>query len=259
MKNQFTITNGMLRHGRFGLALAGAMLLAIATSSSAGPAAEVLPPSSLPYGYSYEEWSAKYWQWSLAQSTNKLKWAGASGACAEPASRVWFLNGSDIPGASGGITIRTNKVTIPAETPLFFPILSTYDDNTTCPLSNFTTFTAYQLTTNTEGQWSAATETTCAIDGVEVDGLTNPTNSIYNVVSPPFSYTTAEKDNVLAGFFGEPCIPDGLTVYPAVADGVYLMVSPFPLGKHTIHYVGIAGPTNAPFVEEDLTFDIFVE
>jgi hypothetical protein len=236
------------------------MLLGIAASSPAKPIpAAVLPPSDLPYGYSYEEWSAKYWQWSLAQSTNKLKWAGASGYCAEPASKVWFLNGSDIPSSSGGITTKTNKVTIPAETPLFFPILSTYDDNTTCPLSAFGTNTAAQLTAAAIGNWSVASLTTCTIDGVSVDGMEDPTNSVYNVVSPPFSYTVAEKDNVLAGYFGEPCIPGGLTVYPTVADGVYLMVSPFPPGKHTIHYVGIAGPINAPYVEEDLTFDITVE
>jgi hypothetical protein len=101
--------------------------------------------------------------------------------------------------------------------------------------------------------------TSCTIDGVAVAGLEDPTNTIYDVVSPPFSYTTAEKDNVLAGFFGEPCIPGGLTVYPAVADGVYLMVSPFKPGKHTIRYTGIAGPASAPYVEESITWDVSVE
>jgi hypothetical protein len=208
-------------------ALAGLMLLGIAVSSSAE---EILPPSSLPYGYSYEEWSAKYWQRSLAQSTNKVELVGGSGACTGPASQVRFLNGSDIP-ASGGITIRTNKVTISTENPLFFPILSVYEDNTACPLSDFTSLTGDQLAAEAVGQWSVVTVTSCTIDGVAVAGLEDPTNTVYNVVSPPFSYTTAEKDNVLAGFFGEPCIPGELTVYPAVADGVYLMVSPLSLGN----------------------------
>jgi hypothetical protein len=230
------------------------MLLAIAASS---PAAEVLPPSSLPYGYSFEEWSAKYWHWTLGLSTNKVESAGWSGVCTGPASRVWFLNAVDIP-ATGGITMKTNKVTIPAETPLFFTILSVYEDNTACPVSDFTSLTGAELAAEAVGQWSVVTVTSCTIDGVAVAGLDNPITTAYDVVSPPFSYTTAEKDNVLAGFFGEPCIPGGLTVYPAVADGVYLMVSPLSCGKHTIHYIGIAGPASAPYVEEDITFDITV-
>lgn len=255
MKNQFKLTNVMRQPGRFGLALAGLMLVAGAVSSSA---AEVLPPSSLPYGYSYEEWSAKYWQWSLGQSTNKVEMVGWSGVCTEPASHVRFLNQIDIP-STGGIGNKTNKVTVSSDNPLFFTILSVYEDNTACPLSDFTSLTGAQLAAAAVDEWSIVTVTSCTIDGEEVAGLENPANSIYDVVSPPFSYTTADKDNVLAGYFGLPCIPDGLTVYPAVADGVYLMVSPFKPGKHTIHYIGIAGPPSAPYVEEDVTWDITVE
>lgn len=255
MKNQLNLRNVLRQPARFGLALAGLILLAVAGSSLA---AEVLPPSSLPYGFSYEEWSAKYWQWSLGQATNKVEMVGWSGVCEGPASLVRFLNGSDIP-STGGITIKTNKVAISREVSLFFPILSVYEDNTACPLSDFTSYTGDQLAAAAVGQWSVVTETSCTIDGISVSGIEDPTNSVYDVVSPAFSYTTAEKNNVLAGFFGEPCIRGGLTVYPAVADGVYLMVSPFKPGKHVIHYIGIAGPASAPYVEENITWDITVE
>jgi hypothetical protein len=59
MKNQFALTNVLPRPGRLGPPLAALMLLVAAALTSS---AQVLPPSSLPYGYSYEEWSAKYWQ-----------------------------------------------------------------------------------------------------------------------------------------------------------------------------------------------------
>jgi hypothetical protein len=230
------------------------MLLVAAASTSLG---QVLPPSSLPYGYSYEEWSAKWWQWQLGQSTNDQESLGDPGICHGPASRVRFPAGTFAPG-SGGISIVTNHITVPAGTPLFFPILNTWADNTACPLSAFTSYTAEQLAAFDAESMSAVTETTCTIDGVAVTGLEDPTNSIYNVVSPPFSYTTAEQDNELAGFFGEPCIPGGLTVYPAVAQGVYLMVAPLSPGKHTIHTVGVVGPLSAPFVKLDITGDITV-
>ena len=90
MKNQLTLTNVIPRPGRFGPALAGLLLLGIAASSSSG---QVLPPSSLPYGYSYEEWSAKWWQWNLGQYTNHLELVGDPGICRGPASRVRFLAG----------------------------------------------------------------------------------------------------------------------------------------------------------------------
>ena len=253
MKNQSTLINVIRRPGRFGPALAALLLLGIAASSSSG---QVLPPSSLPYGYSYQEWSAKWWQWTLGQSTNHLESLGAPGICEGPASRVRFP-GPSLLSAGGSHTV-TNHIIVPAGTPLFFPVLNLWSDNGNCPLSAFTTFTADQLAAMNAGQWSAVTETSCTIDGVAVAGLDDPINTIYHVVSPPFSYTTAEHDNMLAGFFGASCIPGDFTIYPAMADGVYLMLAPLPPGKHTIHTVAVVGPLTAPFVKVDITSEITV-
>jgi hypothetical protein len=160
--------------------------------------------------------------------------------------------------SAGGSHTVTNHIIVPAGTPLFFPVLNLWSDNGNCPLSAFTTFTADQLAAMNAGQWSAVTETSCTIDGVAVAGLDDPINTIYHVVSPPFSYTTAEHDNMLAGFFGASCIPGDFTIYPAMADGVYLMLAPLPPGKHTIHTVGVVGPVSAPFAKVDITSDIMV-
>lgn len=247
MKNQIALTNKVPRPSRFGRVLAGLALLVIAASSSSG---QVLPPSSLPYGYSYEEWSAKWWQWNLGQSTNHTELVGEPGICSGPASRVRFLAGAP------GTTTETRRVTIAAETPLFFTILSVWVDNSGCP--TFTSFTADQLAAQAAGEWSAVTVTTCIIDGVPVTGLDNPASTAYLVQAPPFSYTTADNANVLAGIFGEPCIPGDMTIYPAVADGVYLMLAPLSPGKHSIHYVGVVGLVSAPFIRQDITYDITV-
>jgi len=245
MKNQLILSKLIARPVRFSLALAGLMMLAIAASSSSG---QVLPPSSLPYGYSYQEWSAKWWQWNLGQNTNHVELVGYPGICEGPASRVAFL-----AGAPGSITV-TRHVIILAGTPLFFTILSAEADNTGCPM---TSFTADELAAQAAGNWSFVTATTCSIDGVAVAGLENPTNTIYNVVSPPFSYTTAEHGNYLPVYNGVTCIPGGTTIYPAVADGVYLMLSPLSPGKHTIHFVGEVGPGGI-YLTQDITYDITV-
>jgi hypothetical protein len=256
MKNELVLANRMPVTGRFGLALAALVLLAIATSSPASPAPEVLPPSSLPYGYSYEEWSAKWWQWTLGQSSEHYASLGDPGICSGPASAVRFLGPSTIGGEA--IHIETNHVTVPAGTPLFFSIFALWQDNGNCPLSAFTTFTAVQLAGFDETNWSYTTETSCTIDGVSVPGMEDPTTSVYNVVSPPFSYTTAEKDNLLISAFGATCIPGDYTIYPAVADGLYLMIAPLKPGKHTIHAVAVVGPPTAPLAKSDKTIDITV-
>lgn len=250
MKNQRILTKLTPRPSRFGPALAGLLLLAVAASSSA---VEVLPPSSLPYGFSYQEWAAKWWQFYYGQSAHNMQPVGSPGICEGPASRVLFLNGAPAS------TTETNHATLLADTPLFLAILAFAADNTACPISDFTTNSGDVLAAEAVAGWTgAATLTTCTIDGVAVGGLDDPTNSVYNVVSAPFSYTTAKEDNIVAVAEGEPCLPGGLTIYPAVADGVYLMLSPLQPGKHTIHFVGVAGPLSSPFLELDITYDITV-
>lgn len=247
---KISILKNILRHGRLGSTLAAFLLFGLAAS---GAPDKVLPPSALPYGLSYQEWAAKWWQFFYGQSTNNMQPLGSPNICEGPASHVLFLNGAPASAT------ETKRATIFADTSLFFPIVAFTADNTACPISDFTTNSADVLAAEAVAGWNAdASLATCTIDGVAVPGLENPTNSIYNVVSTPFSYTTAEKDNIVAVSEGEPCLTGGLTIYPAVADGVYLMLAPLSPGRHTIHFVGEAGPLSSPFLKLDITYDITV-
>jgi hypothetical protein len=184
----------------------------------------------------------------MGRSTNHLELVGSPGICEGPASRVRFLTAFTL-----GTTTQTSHVIIPAETPLFFLIGGGAADNTACPLSAFTSYTADQLVALAVGFYSGGiSQITCTIDGVPVAGLGDPFNTVYYVVSPPLSYTTAEEGNWVAVFEGEPCLPGGLTVYPLEAVGVYLMLSPFSPGKHTIEYVDV-GPAGTSHTIFDLT------
>jgi hypothetical protein len=64
---------------------------------------------------------------------------------------------------------------------------------------------------------------------------------------------------VLAVELGATCVPGDFTIYPAVAEGMYLMLAPLSPGKHTIHAVAVVGPVSAPFAVSDKTIDIRVE
>ena len=88
-------------------------------------------------------------------------------------------------------------------------------------------------------------------------GLDDPLTSGYFTTATPFSYTTALNDSVLQSpAYGLSCIPGGTTIGPAVADGVYLMLAPLTPGTHTVNFVGVVGPTNAPYLDVNLTYEI---
>jgi hypothetical protein len=243
-------TKNTMSPSALGAAVAALVLLGMALRSSAGET--VIAPSDLPYGLSYEEWSAKWWQWYMGLETNHIENIGNPDICSGPASHVRFLYGAP------ATTTVTRHVDIGPDTPLFFPILGFIADNTACPVSEFGTNTPTQLEAELTGAWSSVTVTTCTLDGVSVEGLDDPATTVYNVVSPPFSYTISEKDSIISLVEGEDCIPGGMTIYPAVAEGVYLMLAPLKPGKHTIAFVGVYGPVSAPNLKLDITYDITV-
>jgi hypothetical protein len=227
------------------------MVAAVGLIGGSCPAwAGVLPPDSRPYGASYAEWSARWWQWTFAFPVDADPELGTADFSAGQTGKVWFLP----PPLNGGTLTRTGV--IPAGTALFGPVLNTWADNTGCP--TFTDYTVNQLQELVEQSWSVATVTSCTIDGVAVPGMDNPQSSAYLVVSPPFSYTVAAHDNLLANVFGLPCIPDGTTVFPAVAEGVYVMIAPLSVGHHMIEAVAVVGPPSSPFATFDVTYEITV-
>ena len=117
-------------------------------------APEVVKPASLPYGLSYEEWAAKWWQWSLGQATNHLETVGVPGICEGPASQVPFL-----AGIYGFRNWRRNQTYHHSHREaLFFSILSFVADNTACPVSDFTSLTGDQLTAEAVSGWNSVTD-----------------------------------------------------------------------------------------------------
>jgi hypothetical protein len=138
--------------------------------------------------------------------------------------------------------------TIPAGTALFLAIASNGPvDNTGCDATGTvvqrTHFTVDQLRTFADANLDSfllgpPPRGFLAVDGVEAGNLSG-LDPPYRVQSSVFSYTVPALDNLLVLLNG-PCYENApaaeLTVDTAVADGVYAMIKPLPVGEHTISF-----------------------
>src|SRR5262245_53465086 len=80
--------------------------------------ATIAQPGTKPYGLTYGEWSAKWWQWVLSIPLNSNPMSDETGVnCGlKQEGSVWFLAGT-----SGGQAERS--CTIPSSKSVFFPVL----------------------------------------------------------------------------------------------------------------------------------------
>jgi hypothetical protein len=203
----------------------GLLMLILALSTAPLTLADNINPgvfsvNSKPYGFSYGDWSAKWWQWYLPIPASKNPINDNTGALCSvnQAGPVWFLMGSN-----KGPVVR--DCTIPHGKALFVP--------------TFTTECSYaeQPNLHTEAQLRS-----CAINGdqggtaqIIMDGKNLQSLQNYNVQSGLFNFTYP-KDNI----FGAPPGPT-----QGVSDGIFVILQPLVPGNHTIHASGVvlANPT----------------
>jgi hypothetical protein len=197
-----------------------AAMIPVAQADSRNPNPQVLPLDSSPYGNTYGEWSARWWQWALsipAVTNPVLDETGAN--CAEGQSgQVWFLAGAFF----GGTFERA--CTVSPDKALFFPIVNAafgaavFDCEPTQPgvPCNITVLRAAAAASMDPVTIEAS------IDGVPVRNVRD-----YRVQSPVFSVTLPEGNVV--------DVPSG-TYAPMVSDGYWLMLAPLSAGAHIIHF-----------------------
>ena len=228
-----------------------ALQLVAVTSAMAGPGnlgnPGIAPPQSHFRGRTYSEWSAAWFQWVMSMPFTQHPLFDSPGVdCSEgQTGNVWFISGR-----LGGTIAVNRSCTIPAGTALFLNITSNGPvDNTGCdPTGTFvqpTTFSIDQLRTFADSNLDSFIDSRgqCEIDGVSLQhlaGLDPP----YRVQSSVFSYTIPAFDNLLVLING-PCYDNppaaDLTVAEAVADGVYVMIDPLPVGHHEIRFGNPSG------------------
>jgi hypothetical protein len=246
----------------FTLASAAALMV-MATSQA--PAQQrnpgIFPATSRPYGQTYGQWAAAWEIWTFSTPFSICPATDTTGQFAyvnqDLSSPVFFL-AADF----GGTVVRT--VTVPPNKALFFPIVLGVVFYLPGPLTIPNQNQAYNASVNSAlpvgvpfgaavgnaRGWCAnvvaKATAACEVDGVPVASLLS-----YREQSPVFSLVLP-VDNA----FGDPAL-GGLTSYPTVDAGIYLMLAPLSAGQHTIHFHAEEPPPYA-FVE-DVTYHLTVQ
>lgn len=221
--------------------VAGLILPTSTPQAQSGNTPGVLPPIARPYGLTYGQWSAKWWQWaiSIPASTNPLLDSTGANCGENQSGPVWFLAGT-----TGGPATR--NCAIPSGKAIFFPIgniifgSGVYDCDPTNP----------GVPCDVEAlRASAATVmNTPILLEAEIDGRPIQNLNSYRAFSPVFSITCPDDS-----LFG---VPAGMYT-PQISDGYWIMLAPLSTGAHTIHFKGALDFFGFPF-ETEVTYNLTV-
>ena len=166
-----------------------------------------------PFGITYGEWTAKWWQWaySIPVSLNPAYDNTGIHCSINQTSPTWFF-----PGTYGHDVTRICK--IPEGTAILFPIL-----NSECSYAEFPNLkNETQLSNCARDEQDKVSLLNASIDGHKIENLHQ-----YRVQSPLFNFTLP-KENILG-------------LYPQntrVSDGNWVFVKPLSIGKHVISFKG---------------------
>src|SRR5918994_6340280 len=188
----------------------------VQAQSNVSPNALVFPVDSKPYGKSYAEWSAIWWQWLLSIPKDKSPAGDLTGENCETNQQgpIWFLAGT-----FGGAVERTCTIPL-GKAIMFSPINSEcsyaeYPDEKTEPDLRECAKTFQDQTTYAQ----------VTINGTAIENLDK-----FRTQSQLFNVTFPENN-----IFG---ISSGST--QAVSDGIWIILKPLPLGEHKIGFRGIS-------------------
>ena len=222
----------------------------------------VFPINSSPYGQTYGQWSARWWQYAFQQITLDI--------CApdKPGSKVTFLAGT--PGGP-----VTNSCTVPTGKAIMFPVFNVEwsvaeaqaqqqaTPGQSCLLPgqpNGTSDAALQACATAQANNALASNASLEadVDRVTLQNLTN-----YRAVSQPFTFTTVDGNPF--GLCGAPPLPSCPLTSRAVADGFWIILTPLSPGAHTIHFAATVpfpnvNPPSTPFTFTlDTTYHLMVQ
>jgi hypothetical protein len=225
-------------------------LVAISLGLLTGPAqaaprttSGVIPPGSHAFGHTYGEWSAQWWRWAFQLPVHGPRGAvhqlaapnGALDCSYGQSGKVWFLAGTfsaDASTPTPGLNAN-RRCTIPSGTALLFPVVNAEADNIDPSGSGQSLNKSLAtLRADAAANMDAVRGSLATIDGRPVARIND-----YRVVSPVFNYKLP-KDNIVS-FANKAPFPPVATPRPgAVADGIFVLLAPLPVGKHTLHWEG---------------------
>jgi hypothetical protein len=198
-----------------------ATLLIQAQETTGSANVVVFPADSKPYGLTYGEWTAKWWQWafSMPESLNPLVDDTGRNCANNQAEPVWFLAGT-----GGGAVTR--ECTIPSDKGILVPIINVACDSASEP----TLDTEAELRSCAKADQDLVIAKEINVDGVNIGNL-----DAYRFQSPLFNLTFPE--NNIAGVAPQTA--------KAVSDGTWILLEPLSPGRHEIHFKAALGDPTA--------------
>jgi hypothetical protein len=186
-----------------------------AKASKDAPAVSVFNTTSKPFGLTYGDWTARWWQWaySIPKDIHPAYDNTGKHCAVNQNGPVWFF-----PGTYGKSVVR--DCTVPAGKAILFPIL-----NSECSFGEFPNLkTIQQLRMCAKVFQDQVIQLQASVDGMPIPDLEK-----YRIQSLQFNFTLP-KDNILG-------LPAN-TSTQAVADGNWVFLKPLPQGKHEITFRG---------------------
>lgn len=189
----------------------------------------IFPPQSHPYGKTYSQWAAAWWQWafSIPAPIHPILDQTGQNAAIGQSGDVWFLAGN-----IGGTSERT--ATVPPGKALFVPILNTAYLGYPCDDRNLPGCEVDQALEAANDVATLLSFITPSMDGAKltciIDGNAVRHLPAYRPESSAWYYLNLVDDNVF-GYLAGP-------YHPCVDTGYYLMLEPLSAGRHTIHFTG---------------------
>ena len=179
---------------------------------------KVFPGDSKPYGVTFPEWTAKWWQWLVSvpkQQNPAIDQTGENCGENQKDSNVWFLAGTQKP-----LHSAVQKCTVPSGKAILFPIITSLFSYAEVPkLRSDSDLIAYAAK-----DIDRMSQLKLMIDGQELQDLEK-----YRIRFGPFPLSY--PPNNVSG------IPPGYTTAPL--DGFWVFLEPLPYGDHKIYFRGV--------------------
>ena len=192
---------------------------------------ELFAPDSKPFGRTYAEWTARWWQWvlSIAKTKNPLVDNTGKNCANNQSGRIWFLAGT-LKGPA------ERSCTIPADKAILFPVI-----NFEASVAEGDGTTEEELAACAEFEMDQITDIRAMISGTNVNELKQ-----YRIQSPLFN-AALPPDNVL-----------GLPVQTTnmVSEGYWIFLKPLGPGKYNLSSFGscLAGR-----IKIDITYRLSID
>jgi hypothetical protein len=203
----------------------------------------VVPINEKHHGYSYGEWSAKWWQWALSIPADRTPMEDRTGErCATNQSGpVWFLAGE-----WGSPVSRI--CTVPANVSIFFPIY-----NGECSTAEKPDKKSYEELRNCVKEDNICANCYFQVLEARIDGklLVNLDNFENYRVETPLFYATFPPNALFGATPG---------VSAVVAEGWFIMLEPLSKGNHILNFKYILNdPAELKGSQTDVTYYLIVQ